>query len=134
MLRGAEFYAPWCGHCKSLAPEWAAAAAKTKLLNPPVRLAKVDADQHSDLASKYDVSGYPTIKIFKEGTASEYEGPRETKGIVKFVKEALGLTGAGSLTKLKSAADAKALTDSGVTYARPPRLARHASLKFCTTV
>ena len=48
-----EFYAPWCGHCKSLAPEWAAAAGKTRKLNPAVILAKVDADQHKDLAERY---------------------------------------------------------------------------------
>lgn len=88
-----EFYAPWCGHCKSLAPEWSAAASKTKKLNPPVLLAKVDADKHSELASKYGVSGYPTIKVFKNGKESEYDGPRESKGIVKFVKDGLGLTG-----------------------------------------
>jgi len=111
-----EFYAPWCGHCKSLAPEWASAAAKTKKLNPPVKLAKVDADAHSDLAQKYDVSGYPTIKIFKNGKAEEYEGPRESKGIVSFVKKAVGITGgAASMTKLKTEAELKAITDGGIT-------------------
>ena len=51
-----EFYAPWCGHCKSLAPEWAKAAAKARQLTPPVQLAKVDADKHRDLAERYDVN------------------------------------------------------------------------------
>ncbi|EOD28740.1 hypothetical protein EMIHUDRAFT_49401, partial [Emiliania huxleyi CCMP1516] len=59
-----EFYAPWCGHCKSLAPEWAAAAKKTRKYCP---LAKVDADEHKSLAERFDVSGYPTIKTFKKG-------------------------------------------------------------------
>jgi len=105
-----EFYAPWCGHCKSLEPEWSAAAKKVSRLNPKVLLAKVDADAHKDLAEKYGVSGYPTIKIFKSGKAEEYEGPREAKGIIKFVKDALGLTGGGALTKLQSVEEAKALT------------------------
>ena len=103
-----EFYAPWCGHCKSLAPEWASAAGKLKKMG--VLLAKVDADQHKSLAEKYGVSGYPTIKIFKDGEASEYDGPREAKGIVKFVKKAAGLTGeGGGLVKLTTADEASAL-------------------------
>lgn len=102
--------APWCGHCKSLAPEWAAAAAKTKKLSPPALLAKVDADAHKELGERYDVTGFPTIKIFRDGKAEDYDGPRETKGIVKFVKEALGIaTGAGAMTRLKTADEAKAL-------------------------
>ena len=102
-----EFYAPWCGHCKSLEPEWAAAAAKTSKLKPKVYLAKVDADQHKDLAGKYDVSGYPTIKIFKNGKIDgDYDGPREAKGIVKFVKSAVGITGgAGSVQRISTKAE-----------------------------
>ena len=49
---------------------------------PPVPFAKVDATVESDLAQKYDVSGYPTLKIFRKGTAYEYDGPRHKEGIV----------------------------------------------------
>ena len=49
---------------------------------PPVPFAKVDATVESDLAQKYDVSGYPTLKIFRRGTAYEYDGPRHEEGIV----------------------------------------------------
>lgn len=104
-----EFYAPWCGHCKSLAPEWAAAGAKTRMLEPAVPLAKVDADQHQELASRFDVSGYPTIKIFKDGQPSEYEGPRDAKGIVKFVRQAAGISGGASLARYSSAGEYDAL-------------------------
>lgn len=70
-------------------------------------LAKVDADQHKDLAGKYDVSGYPTIKIFKNGKIDgDYDGPREAKGIVKFVKSAVGITGgAGSVQRISTKAE-----------------------------
>ena len=74
----------------------------------------MDADSHKELATKYGVSGYPTIKIFKAGKDEDYDGPREAKGIVKFVKDALGLTsGAGAVTKLQSVEEATALVGSG---------------------
>lgn len=82
-----EFYAPWCGHCKSLAPEYAKAAKRMKDSKPPVLFAKVDATVESDLAQKYDVSGYPTLKIFRKGTAFDYDGPRVEEGIVNYMKE-----------------------------------------------
>lgn len=105
-----EFYAPWCGHCKSLAPEWAAAATKTKRLKPPTILAKVDADRQKDLAERFGISGYPTIKIFQNGKDEEYDGPREARGIISFVKKERGITGsATSLAHLRTAEDASAL-------------------------
>lgn len=78
-----EFYAPWCGHCKELTPKFAEAAKRLKRLSPPIPIAKVDADAHKDLASRFDVTGYPSLKIFQGGAAREYEGPREAAGIVK---------------------------------------------------
>ncbi|XP_054158254.1 protein disulfide-isomerase A3-like [Oppia nitens] len=88
-----EFFAPWCGHCKRLAPEYESAATALKNNDPPVPLAKVDctSDGGKDICSEYGVSGYPTLKIFKGGEfASEYNGPRESDGIVKYMRSQVG--------------------------------------------
>ena len=56
-----EFYAPWCGHCKSLAPEYKKAA---KALQGIVTLAAIDLDQYKSVGGPYGIRGFPTIKMF----------------------------------------------------------------------
>lgn len=56
-----EFYAPWCGHCKSLAPEYTKAA---KALKGVMKVAAVDLDKYKTLGGPYGIRGFPTIKLF----------------------------------------------------------------------
>jgi protein disulfide-isomerase A6 len=66
MRRGGDVSsAPWCGHCQKLTPEWKKAA---KELEGAARLGAVDCDDadNKGLCSKYDVKGFPTIKVFGE--------------------------------------------------------------------
>ncbi|XP_039604835.1 protein disulfide-isomerase A6 isoform X1 [Polypterus senegalus] len=79
-----EFFAPWCGHCKNLEPEWAAAASDVKeQTKGKVKLAAVDATVHQELASRYGIRGFPTIKIFRKGEEPEdYNGGRTRSDIV----------------------------------------------------
>ncbi|XP_077224275.1 protein disulfide-isomerase-like [Tasmannia lanceolata] len=89
-----EFYAPWCGHCKNLAPEYEKAASILSKHEPPVVLAKVDANDevNKDLAAEFEVKGFPTLKILRDGgkTIQEYKGPRNADGIVEYLKKQVG--------------------------------------------
>jgi len=101
------FYAPWCGHCKKLKPEFEMANGDLLANDPPVTLVKVDCTEGGkDSCNRFEVKGYPTLKIFKNGElSSDYNGPREAKGIVKFMKTQVG----PASKELKSVADADKL-------------------------
>lgn len=76
-----EFYAPWCGHCQSLAPEWKKAATALKGV---VRVGAMDLDQHKGFGGQYDIKGFPTIKVFgaNKNKPDDYNGGRTADAIV----------------------------------------------------
>jgi thioredoxin domain-containing protein 5 len=78
-----KFYAPWCGHCKNLAPTWDKLATALK---GKAQIAKVDCTVHAEVCSQFDVQGYPTL-IFQDadGKFIEYEGGRAQADLEKFI-------------------------------------------------
>ncbi|KAK0515254.1 hypothetical protein JMJ35_002633 [Cladonia borealis] len=85
----AEFFAPWCGHCKALAPEYEEAA--TTLKEKDIPLAKIDCTEEADLCKDYGVEGYPTIKVFRgPDNVQAYSGARKAPAIISYMtKQAL---------------------------------------------
>jgi len=89
-----KFYAPWCGHCKTLAPEYDVVSEVFKPHSANVVVAKLDCDAHADLCSKFGVTGYPTLKWFPEGRAEDpeaYSGGRTADDIISFINSKTGL-------------------------------------------
>jgi len=87
------FTAPWCGHCKSLAPTWEK-LANDFAAEPNVTIAKVDAEAENAKKTAKDqgVSSYPTIKFFPKGSSEPeaYSGARTEEAFVTFLNEKAG--------------------------------------------
>lgn len=89
-----EVYAPWCGHCKNLAPTYSTLGGLFKD-SDKVEIAKMDGTTNE--VSQVEVKGFPTIVYFdaKEGAIAEaYEGGRDLESLKKFVEEKSGVTAA----------------------------------------
>jgi protein disulfide-isomerase A6 len=102
-----EFYAPWCGHCKALAPEWEQAASDLK---GSVKLGALDATAHETISQEFGIRGFPTIKVFGPSAASaadaqDYQGPRTASGITSYALQALERLGGGLKIKELTSAD-----------------------------
>ncbi len=79
-----DFWAPWCGPCKLMAPAFAQAAAE---LEPHVRLAKINTEQEQALAGQFGIRSIPTLVIFRGGRETARQpGAMGTEEIVRWVR------------------------------------------------
>lgn len=88
-----EFFAPWCGHCKNLAPVYEELAGAFQHASDKVSVAKVDADAHKSLGKRFGVTGFPTLKWFdgKSDKPTDYSGGRDLESLTNFITEKSGI-------------------------------------------
>ena len=82
-----KFFAPWCGHCRKLAPTWTQLAEQMK---NQLTIAEVNCDEHPALCRAEDVQGYPMLFYYADdGTKTEYTGGRKLEQLQAFVAQVL---------------------------------------------
>ena len=82
-----DFWAPWCGPCKAMAPQFEQAASE---LEPKVRFAKVNTDEEQQLAGRFGIQGIPTMILFQRGReVARQSGLMNAAGIERWVEQAL---------------------------------------------
>ena len=98
-----EFFAPWCGHCKSLAPVYEELGANFESAKDKVTIAKVDADAEKDLGRRFGVQGFPTLKWFdgKSDTPEDYKSGRDLESLSAFITDKTGIKPKGTVKRMK---------------------------------
>ena len=83
-----DFWAPWCGPCKAMAPQFERAAGE---LEPQVRLAKLNTEEAQSVAAQFNIRAIPTLVLFKGGREiARQPGAMDANGVVRWVRGALG--------------------------------------------
>jgi len=85
------FYAPWCGHCKALKPDWEKLGVASDCVKATIARVDCDDEENMEICSRYDIAGYPTLKYFLSGDneGEDYENARDLPSLTSFVSEEL---------------------------------------------
>lgn len=88
-----EFFAPWCGHCKNLAPVYEELGQAFAFAKDKVSIAKVDADREKELGKRFGIQGFPTLKWFdgKSNKPEDYNGGRDLESLSEFITKKTGI-------------------------------------------
>ena len=87
-----KFYQPWCGHCKSMKPDYDRLSAEYGS-SENVLIADVNCGEEDALCAASDVRGYPTIKYYVNGEEEDYQMGRTYEDMKQFVKDKLEVRG-----------------------------------------
>ena len=77
-------YAPWCHHCRAMAPEYAKVAVSVK---GQVNAIAVNCEKYSDLCLKYNIKGFPTLRVYANGNSTAFQGERTKQTMLSFLQE-----------------------------------------------
>ena len=82
-----DYWAPWCGPCRAMAPEFARAAAS---LAPMARLARINTQDHPEVSARLGIRGIPLLILYHRGReVARLSGARPAAGIAAFVRQSL---------------------------------------------
>ena len=84
------FYAPWCGHCKKFLPEVKKVAQAFNEIEPNASVAIMNCDTYRTYCQRFEVKGFPTIRLFKDGEAIPFSGERTAESVADFINKNCG--------------------------------------------